>query len=135
MAIYSLRLETSRSVDVEVLERVLQNSTVGEALRTALGTTIKLNVAFDATKPPRMNAKITRCLDNDALNAAGTVQTLLDSAGELLDSSMEPPFVLFQVAGDARWWAATIECVISPANPDTVRERLEEIGEEDRTNG
>jgi hypothetical protein len=135
MTVFTLRLETSRPVDADVLDRVLQNSTVREALETALSCTIKLGVARDSTKLPRMNAKIARCIDNDVLNATGTVQTLLDSAGELLDRCMEPPLVLLQVAGDDRWWAATIECVISPANRDTVRERLEEIGQEDRTIG
>ena len=55
-----------------------------------------------------------------------SVGEILGAGGRLIDSSMEPPLVVFRVSGDDRWWVATVEMEIAEANPGLVAELLEE---------
>ena len=57
----------------------------------------------------------------------GSVGHLLDEAGEILDESCASeiigPGVLFQ-AEDGKWYTASVEVVVTEANPEWVRQEL-----------
>ncbi len=85
------------------------------------------------TAEPPSTATIKRVLgdpDLDGVKEGKTVEEVLARLGRLIDHCMEPPCLFFQLAGDERWWVATVEGCISEANPEAVHERLQEQKEE-----
>jgi len=74
--------------------------------------------------------KVSYVLKDDEdfeVRVGDTLEDVLTEAGEFLDGTIsDAPVVVFKVGGEESWKVATVECEIAEANPEYVRELIEE---------
>lgn len=79
-------------------------------------------------------AIVSKVLQSDeAMAEVGmSVAEVLEAGGNVIDSCLgaDQPGVLFKVKGDKRWWVGSIEFCINEANPEYVKDVLEQQAED-----
>lgn len=98
-----------------------------------ISSNAQISAELDGSPPPNVQ-RITRWLESGEIDEPGTIDEVLNNAGDCLDGANSSDIcgpVTFQ-AEDGNWYCGSVEFIIRKADPEYIKGTLEDVGEDDK---